>query len=688
MGSNNLLAEKRLSELKGIGPKSEKLFGKVGIDNLDQLIHYYPRAYDAYKECVPVGELVSGEKQAVIIHIKRPPVIKTGGRAALTILNAEDITGKIEIHWFNMPYLRATLKRGAVFIFRGMVIRKNNRVIMEHPEIFTLAQYEDVKGSVQPVYSLTAGLKNKMIAKAVKQVLGKYAFIEYLPDDIRNKYGLVDRDTAVNKIHFPISEKELKDAHKRLVFDEFLVYLLRLSKINENYKETENNYKIQDTSEADRIINNLSFDLTGAQKKVWSEIRDELMSSHTMNRLLQGDVGSGKTIIAFLSMISVMSKGYQCALMAPTEVLAAQHYNSFIRLLRENSIDTEQVLLLTGSMTAKEKRESYEKIASGEVKAVIGTHAIIQYKVEFKCLSLAITDEQHRFGVKQRGIIAEKGILPHILVMSATPIPRTLALIIYGELKISVLDELPAERLKIKNCVVDTSYRKTAYSFIKKETDSGHQAYIICPMIEPNEDLGCENVIEYTKKLKKIFEPDVRVEMLHGRMTAEEKLNIMNEFSENKIRILVSTTVIEVGVDVPNATVMMIENAERFGLAQLHQLRGRIGRGDAQSYCIFLQGDSKEEDNKRLQILNKSNDGFYIAQEDLKLRGQGDLFGLRQSGMAGFSLADPFGDADILIQVSELVKEIIKEDPDLSGEKYGLLGNMLEQVRNDIEGIL
>jgi ATP-dependent DNA helicase RecG len=688
MGSDNLLAGIRLGELKGIGPKTEKLFGKVGIDNLDQLIHYYPRAYDAYQKCVSVGELVSGEKQAVMIRIKRPPVIKTGKRAAITILTGEDETGRIEMHWFNMPYLRATLKVGESFIFRGMVECKNKRVIMQHPEIFTTDKYETVRGSIQPVYSLTAGLKNKMIAKAVRQVLDRYSFIEYLPKDALDRYELEDRDFAVNKIHFPVSEAELKNARKRLVFDEFLVYLLRLAKINENNRETENQYIIEDTQAADEIIDNLSFELTGAQKKVWQEIRSELMSSHTMNRLLQGDVGSGKTILAFLSMVSVMAKGFQCALMAPTEVLASQHYKSFIKLLEENGMSSDQALLLTGSMTAKEKREAYERISEGKVKAVIGTHAIIQDKVDFNCLALAITDEQHRFGVKQRWIIAEKGFLPHILVMSATPIPRTLALIIYGELKISALDELPSSRLPIKNCVVDESYRKKAYSFIKKQVEIGHQAYIICPMIEPNEDLGCENVMEYTARLKKIFEPDIKVEMLHGRMTADEKLNIMNRFSENKIQVLVSTTVIEVGVDVPNSTVMMIENAERFGLAQLHQLRGRIGRGNAQSYCIFLQGDSKEEDNKRLQILNKSNDGFYIAREDLKLRGQGDLFGLRQSGVAGFSLADPFRDADILIQASNLVKEIMKEDPELSDEKYLLLKEMLDQVKNDLEGIL
>ncbi len=688
MNSSNPLAAKSLRELKGIGDKTEKLFGKVGINNLDQLIHYYPRAYDACKECVHISEIIPGEKQSVKLQIKKPPVVRNSSKVAVTILNADDISGRLEIIWFNMPYLRSILKIGSTMIFRGMVIQKDGHLCMEHPEIFSLNAYDEIKGTIRPIYSLTAGLKNKVIARAAAQVLDKYEFYDYLPDSIIKQNKLIDRNSAVNKIHFPHNEEELHSARRRIVFDEFMFYLLRIGMLSREQKETKNHYRISDFGTVERILRKIPFELTSAQSRAWSDIKKDLMSEHVMNRLLQGDVGSGKTIIAFLAIIAMMNSGYQSALMAPTEVLAAQHYRSIVKLFSDNGISGQRVILLTGSMTAAKKREAYKEIKNNNIDIVIGTHAIIQEKVEFENLGLVITDEQHRFGVKQRGMISLKGNMPHTLVMSATPIPRTLALIMFGDLSISVIDELPQKRLKIKNCVVNTSYRKTAYEFMKKEIANGHQVYIICPMIEPNEDLACENVIEYTARLKKIFCHDIKIEMLHGRMSAAEKNMIMNEFSEGKTDILVSTTVVEVGVDVPNATVMLIENSERFGLAQLHQLRGRIGRGDSQSYCIFMKSDSGDDTNKRLEIINNSNDGFYIAKEDLKIRGQGDLFGLRQSGEAGFSLADPFSDADILETASITVKHILSEDPLLESDKYMKLNEAVEQINTGIESIL
>ncbi len=688
MNSSNLLTDIRVSSLKGIGDKTEKLFGKVGIDNLDQLIHYYPRAYDACRKCTTLENLLPGEKEAVLVKIKNPAVIKKGSRTAITILNVQENGKRLELLWFNMPYLRSVLKVGSMVVFRGMVREKNKGLQMEQPEIYSQSDYEKMQGRIQPIYALTAGLKNKMVAKAVKQMLEKYSFLEYLPQNVLQKNKLVSRQEAVCHIHFPQNEEELLEARNRIVFDEFLFYLLKLGRIGKEIKEYKNLCEFQNPDVADHFISNLPFELTGAQRRVWSEIKEDLVSEHTMNRLLQGDVGSGKTIVAFLAMILMIENGYQCALMVPTEVLASQHFESFQRLLEERGLDKGRILLLVGSLSQKEKREAYERIASGEVKAVIGTHAVIQEKVHFSNLALVITDEQHRFGVRQRGIIAEKGNRPHVLVMSATPIPRTLALIMYGDLKISLLDEMPSNRLKIKNCVVDKSSRKTAYTFMQREVQAGHQGYVICPMIEENEDLECENVLEYSQKLKKVFPADTHIGMLHGRMSSEEKKNVMQQFSENKIQILVSTTVVEVGVDVPNATVMLIENAERFGLAQLHQLRGRIGRGSAQSYCIFMQGNPKEETNKRLEILNNSNDGFYIAQEDLKLRGQGDLFGLRQSGETEFLLADLFKDAKILKIAAETAGEILKEDPDLLSDKYQKLGKVLDQMKQQTEGIL
>ena len=399
-----------------------------------------------------------------------------------------------------------------------------------------------------------------------------------------------------------------------------------------------------------------------------------------MSRLVQGDVGSGKTIIAFLAMIMAAENGYQSAIMVPTEVLAKQHYESLLQLLKENGLqEVYSPVMLTGSNTAKEKRLLYEKIASGETMMIVGTHALIQEKVVYKNLSLVITDEQHRFGVRQREAFSTKGEKPNVLVMSATPIPRTLGIILYGDLDISVIDELPAQRLPIKNCVVDTSYRPKAYRFIENQVKEGHQVYVICPMVEESEGLEAENVIDYAEKLRKNLENDIRIGILHGQMKPKEKNSIMEAFSSNEIQVLVSTTVVEVGVNVPNATVMMVENAERFGLAQLHQLRGRVGRGSSQSYCIFIHGQDKAEQSRRLQILKESNDGFYIAGEDLKLRGPGDLFGVKQSGILEFAIADIFRDADIMKKASEAAGEILELDFDLELPQNQGLKRMLQQ---------
>ena len=427
----------------------------------------------------------------------------------------------------------------------------------------------------------------------------------------------------------------------------------------------------------EQIIEELPYRLTGAQTNTWHEIERDLAGKALMSRLVQGDVGSGKTIIAFLAMILAGENGFQSALMVPTEVLARQHYESFKKLTEEHQLSIKAVLL-TGSNTAKEKREIYDEIRRGEVSAVIGTHALIQEAVEYKSLGLVITDEQHRFGVKQREALAAKGDPPNVLVMSATPIPRTLAIILYGDLDISVIDELPAKRLPIKNCVVDISYRPKAYSFIERQVKEGRQAYVICPMVEESEGLDAENVIDYTKKLRSALSGEIRIEYLHGKMKAKEKNRIMEEFARGEIQVLVSTTVVEVGVNVPNATVMMVENAERFGLAQLHQLRGRVGRGEHQSYCIFVQGTSDEGTMKRLDILNHSNDGFYIASQDLKLRGPGDIFGMRQSGDLEFKLADIFTDAPLLKSVSEEVNQLLDQDPELSRPEHQELKQKLD----------
>ena len=599
-----------------------------------------------------------------------------------------DASGRLPVAWFNAPYLRGTLKKGSVFILRGKIIRKKGRPQMEHPEIFTPAAYEEIIHSMQPVYGLTKGLSNKMITKLVHQILDTRPLHgEYLPEEIRERYQLADANYAIRTIHFPKNMQELLTARKRLVFDEFLLFVLAIQLLKEKTEEAPNTFSMKPVWTTEEIIEGLPYDLTGAQKNVWHEIERDLSGHKLMSRLVQGDVGSGKTVIAFLAMVLSAENGFQSALMVPTEVLANQHYEGFLRLMEEQNIASCHPVLLTGSTTARQKREIYQKIADGEVNVIIGTHALIQERVEYKNLGLVITDEQHRFGVRQREALTTRGNPPHVLVMSATPIPRTLAIILYGDLDISIIDELPAKRLPIKNCVVGTSYRPKAYSFIEKQVQMGRQAYVICPMVEESEGLEAENVTDYARKLQEILPGEIKVEILHGKMKPKEKNRIMEAFASGEIQVLVSTTVVEVGVNVPNATVMMVENAERFGLAQLHQLRGRVGRGEHQSYCIFIQGNNEENTSKRLKILSESNDGFYIAGEDLKLRGPGDLFGIRQSGLMEFKIGDIYNDAGILKNASEAAGEILALDFDLilpqhKALKEHLKGYMSEELEN------
>lgn len=677
-----------LRELKGVGEKTEKLFQKIGITTTEELLRYYPRTYDIYEEPVEIASAEEDKTVSIRVTIATGIYISQVRNLQVLTTTVADASGRLPVAWFNAPYLKGTIKKGSVFILRGKITRKKGRPQMEHPEIFTPAAYEEIIHSMQPVYGLTKGLSNKMITKLVHQILDTRPLHgEYLPEEIRERYQLADANYAIRTIHFPKNMQELLTARKRLVFDEFLLFVLAIQLLKEKTEEAPNTFPMKPVWTTEEIIEGLPYDLTGAQKNVWHEIERDLSGHKLMSRLVQGDVGSGKTVIAFLAMVLSAENGFQSALMVPTEVLANQHYEGFLKLMEEQNITSCHPVLLTGSTSARQKREIYQKIADGEVNVIIGTHALIQEKVEYKNLGLVITDEQHRFGVRQREALTTRGNPPHVLVMSATPIPRTLAIILYGDLDISIIDELPAKRLPIKNCVVGTSYRPKAYSFIEKQVQMGRQAYVICPMVEESEGLEAENVTDYARKLQEILPGEIKVEILHGKMKPKEKNRIMEAFASGEIQVLVSTTVVEVGVNVPNATVMMVENAERFGLAQLHQLRGRVGRGEHQSYCIFIQGNNEENTSKRLKILNESNDGFYIAGEDLKLRGPGDLFGIRQSGLMEFKIGDIYNDAGILKNASEAAGEILALDFDLilpqhKALKEHLKGYMSEELEN------
>ena len=669
-----------VNRIKGVGEKTAALFGKINVYTIDDLIRHYPRDYETYDAPVSIRETSPGNVQAVYGQITAIPNVKKVRN--LSILNAilkDDNGDSIQLTFFNMPFLKKVLKPGGFYLFRGLVQQRGTHKFMEQPRMFTWDEYRQKSGRLLPRYALTKGLTNQTVQKSIAQALEYYPpEKEYLPQVILQKYPMLTHREAVYALHFPESREELLTARNRMVFEEFFSFLLVLRKNKELAAKTENHFPMYETADTVRFLEQLPFPLTKAQKKVWGELREDMGSPYAMNRLIQGDVGSGKTILAVLALLMCAANGYQGAMMAPTEVLAVQHFETISGYVKKYGIAFRPVLL-TGSMTAKEKREAYAKIASGEANLIIGTRALIQEKVEYSSLALVVTDEQHRFGVRQRETLAAKGSEPHVLVMSATPIPRTLAIILYGDLKVSVIDELPANRLPIKNCVVGTAYRPKAYEFIAKEVAAGRQAYVICPMVEEGESEDLENVVDYTEKLRAALPPSVQVAYLHGKMRPADKNRIMEQFAAKEIDVLVSTTVIEVGINVPNATVMMVENAERFGLAQLHQLRGRVGRGEFQSYCIFISTSEAKETMERLQILNHSNDGFHIASEDLKLRGPGDIFGIRQSGEFAFVLGDIYTDANILKEASDAVEQLLVSDPELTDDDSLALVNYFKE---------
>lgn len=675
-----------ITQLKGIGDKTARLFDKLNIHTVEELLHFYPRDYQSFEEPRALTEYAPGELATISGTIESSIVTRRAGSKSVTVFTIGCEGGTVSVTYFNMPYLSKSLRKGQRAIFVGTLRQKGSRYAIDQPKMYRPEEYASLLNTLQPIYPTTKGLSSHAVSKAVKQALAlDHPSTEYLPEETRERYHFPLYRFCMEQMHFPSDKETLLKARERLVFDEFFLFILLIRSFREKGQEIANGFPMLEVAESERLIEALPYRLTGAQQKVWKEIKADLTSDHTMNRLIQGDVGSGKTILAFLSLLMCVANGYQGALMAPTEVLAHQHYENLCQLREQYHLPIHPVLL-TGSVTAAARRDIYGRIESGEADIVIGTHALIQDKVSYHRLALVITDEQHRFGVRQRATFAEKGSQVHVLVMSATPIPRTLAIILYGDLHISVLDELPADRLPIKNCVVNTSYREKAYRFMEKEILAGRQVYVICPMVEENEELDLEDVLTYTEKLKAVMPREIRIAYLHGRMKPADKNRIMEEFASHQIDILVSTTVIEVGVNVPNATVMMVENAERFGLAQLHQLRGRVGRGKEQSYCIFISQSDRPEIMKRLQILNESNDGFYIAGQDLKLRGPGDMFGIRQSGDLHFQIGDIYQDAALLQKASEEADHLLAEDSGLQKpENRALLEFLNQAAANEVD---
>ena len=665
-----------IDTIKGVGEKTTKLLNKLGVYTIEDILLFFPRTYLIYPEVsIPnkdnVNSLVS-----IAGRIKTSPkIFRT--RNKLDVLSAtayvDDMA--VDLAWFNSNYIKSSLEPGKIYVFYGRLLFDKGRYKITQPLIFERDKYEEIRKQIQPIYHLTKGLSNNLVLKSVKNGFEHCRIPENrLPEDIESKNDFMSYKDAIYAYHFPKDFDELVKARRRLAYEEMFFFILNSRLQEEKGVSYPNTFNITHHQETDDFRKSLPFALTNDQLKVIDDISSDLTGEYITQRLIQGDVGSGKTIVAFLAMLDVALSGYQAAIMAPTEVLAKQHYESFKKWVDDSGLDIP-VALFTGSMKVSEKKAMQKLVDENEQCLIIGTHALISEGRTFGELALVITDEQHRFGVQQRDKLSSKGNHPHIVVMSATPIPRTLAMILYGNMHVSAIKELPANRLPIKTCVIKESMRATAYKFVSDEIAKGHQVYIICPLVEASETTEAQNVTDYSKKLREHFKDKYQIGVLHGKMKPAEKNQVMDDFTNHKTDILVSTTVVEVGVNVPNATVMMIENANRFGLAALHQLRGRVGRGDAQSYCILMNSSSDNHESERLNIMLKSNDGFYIAKEDLKLRGPGDMFGVRQSGEFSFKVADIYQDADELEMASSDVDEILKKDPEL--EKHPALRSTL-----------
>lgn len=676
--------EKDVQYLKGVGPVKAKKLGKLGIFTYRDLLEHFPRSYEDRRNIKRIGDFIHGES----VIFKGRIVGRINSRRIRKSLNivyfyVSDNTGEAQITIFNQSYILDKLKPEEEYAFYGKTEYINGRFEVQNPIIVPANNITALFG-IFPEYSLTAGITNNYIFALEKNAfLEGIKYSETLPENIKKENGLIGIDKAIKAIHFPKSFEEIEAARKRIIFEELFLLQLALQSIKYRNVQVNEGITFNDTN-YDKFLSLLPFELTGAQKRAVKEIARDMASNRTMNRLVQGDVGSGKTIVAAIAMYIAVKNGYQAALMAPTTILAIQHKNELKAYCDKLGMTVE---VLTGNTTAKEKKRILADLECGKIDMLIGTHSIIEDNVVFKNLGLIVTDEQHRFGVKQRVKLSNKGCTPDVIVMSATPIPRTLALMLYSDLDMTIIDELPPNRKKIKTYVVDESFDTRINTFIKKEVDKGHQVYVVCPLIEENEELDLKDATSLYEEYRDNVFKDYSVGFLNGKMKNKEKDEVMAKFKEGEIQIIISTTVIEVGVNVPNATLMVIEDADRFGLATLHQLRGRVGRSEFESYCVLKSKNKGKDARERLGIMAKSNDGFEIARKDLELRGPGDFFGIRQHGLPEFKLADLLKDVNILKQATDAAKSVLDTDPKLEKEENKLLKKEIytkysEQLKN------
>ncbi len=694
-----------VTRIKGISTVLASRFGKLGVSTVRDLLYFFPHRYLNYSDERHISELTEGRDETIIANVWEARVRFIGGRRG-TEATVGDETGNVRAVWFNNPYLVKRFTTNSRVVLSGRVKLFNGRYVFESPD-WELLDDEDSElihaGRLVPVYSLTEGLHPRQVRKLMKEAVAEWAprVVDFLPEEVKNQNDLFDLPTAISQAHFPDNKETMDRARKRLAFDELFLLQLGVMTKKRNYQESQPGkaFTIK-TDVLSGFIKSLPFKLTASQDKVLQEILADLRRPVAMSRLLQGDVGSGKTVVALAALLMAVANGYQGALMAPTEILAEQHFKTISELLSrlgkevgggEGYIRTYSALpshpvtlaLLIGAESQSKKQEVQERIASGEIDIVIGTHALIQKEVSFKQLGLAVIDEQHRFGVEQRSALRQKGYNPHVLVMTATPIPRTLALTLYGDLDLSVIDELPPGRKEIKSKWLEPNEIKAGFNWIRKEVKGGHQAFIICPLIEESEAIVAKAATAEYERLSKDVFPDLKLGLIHGRMSAQEKEEAMKAFHEKKFDILVATPVVEVGIDVPNATVMLVESASRFGLSQLHQFRGRVGRGEAQSYCMLLSEDPSESGGKRLDLIVNTQDGFILAEEDLKLRGPGEFFGTRQSGLPDLRMAK-LSDIVLLELARKEAMRLFEQDPRLEGPENKALSQELRRVWPEI----